>query len=142
MSITNLEQLESAWYSYLQERKENKKKHLLENMKKSLDSIEGAREFLLEKLKYDGDVIKAFHKSEQSNIIANAIRDNGVSFQSVYALLCVNIDIAKKALEDCKSYEVERIHALLLDNFISYTIFNGKKPWEEVCRLCEKMLFE
>ncbi len=139
MSITNLEEFKTAWERYAQEREKSRKEKLRNELKKSLDAVDGAREFLLKKLESNGIAIKAFHKSERSSIIATAL-SKGLSFGKVEALLYVDISIAEEGLKACKSQTVEKVYAELLKEDIAYSAYGGKKKWDELCKLCEKFL--
>lgn len=139
MSITNLEELENAWGKYVKAKSKGRKKQLLESMKKSLDSVEDSRKFLLERLQCDGIVIKAFPKSEQSDIIAYALSES-ISFATVEALLHVDISIAEKAIEGCRLRTVKKISEMLLHNYIAYTVYASKEKWEAIFMLCKKTL--
>lgn len=139
MSITNLEDFKNAWGKYVQEKEKIRKEKLRDEMKKSLDAVDGAREFLLKRLEFNGVAIKFFHKSERSSIIATAL-SKGISFGKVEALLYVDISIAEDGLKGCKTQTVEKVYTNLLKENIAYIAYGGKKKWDEVCALCKKIL--
>lgn len=139
MSITSLEKLKKVWGKYVKEKDQDCKSQLIDEMKKSLDNVDGAREFLLEQLKHEASAIKVFHKAEQTNIIAEWFSKD-ISFEAVLVLLHVDAKIAEKVLMSCKNQTVERIYIMLLDDDLAYISYASKKKWESVCKLCERIL--
>lgn len=139
MAITKLEDFKNAWGKYVRESEKIRKEKLRDELKKSLDAVDGAREFLLEQLKHEASAIKVFHKAEQVSVITDWISKD-ISSETVLALLHVDAKVAEKVLKGCKNQAVDKIYSMLLDDYLAYSSYASKKKWELVCKLCRKIL--
>lgn len=139
MAITSLERLKKVWEKYVKETDKDRKSQLIDEMKDSLDNVDGAREFLSEQLNHEVTAIKVFHKAEQVSIITDWISKD-ISARTVLALLHVDAKVAEQVLKVCRNQAVDKIYSMLLDDYLAYTTYASKKAWNSVCKICRKIL--
>lgn len=160
-NIDNYEELENAMRLYLIG---GGGKKLLPKIVDAVKSIDGARQIVLAKMKYESRAIRFFDTDDQIKILSQKLnsikKDNDLAYNTHWLLVYASKEAKTKAISEASEYSVRRVMNeikssinVIGNRFCDLcewwddrtTFFSRryeKRTWKKLYNLCEKILRE